>query len=49
MRYQLLQIQTTDGYILGLQRVSSPSVVLRQRGSPILLIHGLLMVIVFVA
>ncbi|KAL8541497.1 hypothetical protein ACS0TY_002675 [Phlomoides rotata] len=35
--------QTTDGYVLGLQRVSSPSVVLQQRGPPILLIHGLFM------
>ncbi|KAI3445934.1 hypothetical protein Pfo_002599 [Paulownia fortunei] len=35
--------QTKDGYVLGLQRVSSPSVVVRQRGSPVLLIHGLFM------
>ncbi|KAL3814276.1 hypothetical protein ACJIZ3_015544 [Penstemon smallii] len=35
--------QTKDGYILGLQRVSSPSVVLQQRGPPVLLIHGLFM------
>ncbi|KAK6159293.1 hypothetical protein DH2020_006607 [Rehmannia glutinosa] len=35
--------QTNDGFVLGLQRVSSPSVTVRQRGSPVLLIHGLLM------
>ncbi|XP_051138158.1 triacylglycerol lipase 1 [Andrographis paniculata] len=35
--------QTEDGYVLGLQRVSSPSVIVRQRGSPILLVHGLFM------
>ncbi|KAL3621108.1 sphingosine N-acyltransferase subunit lip1 [Castilleja foliolosa] len=35
--------QTKDGYLLGLQRVSSPSDTVRQRGSPILLIHGLFM------
>ncbi|KAK6137012.1 hypothetical protein DH2020_029247 [Rehmannia glutinosa] len=35
--------QTKDGFVLGLQRVSSPSVTVRQRGSPVLLIHGLLM------
>ncbi|PIN07988.1 Triacylglycerol lipase [Handroanthus impetiginosus] len=35
--------QTKDGYLLGLQRVSSPSVRVRQRGSPVLLIHGLFM------
>ncbi|KAG8368436.1 hypothetical protein BUALT_Bualt15G0045300 [Buddleja alternifolia] len=35
--------QTKDGYVLGLQRVSSPSVMVQQRGSPVLLIHGLFM------
>ncbi|KAL6522539.1 hypothetical protein OROMI_031497 [Orobanche minor] len=35
-------IHTKDGYILGLQRVSSPDIV-RQVGSPVLLIHGLFM------
>ncbi|KAL7119045.1 hypothetical protein ACP275_02G038700 [Erythranthe tilingii] len=35
--------QTKDGYILGLQRVSSPSVIVGQKSSPVLLIHGLFM------
>ncbi|KAL3621112.1 sphingosine N-acyltransferase subunit lip1 [Castilleja foliolosa] len=35
--------QTKDGYLLGLQRVSSPSNIVRQRGSTVLLIHGLFM------
>lgn len=41
----LLQIQTKDGYLLGLQRVSSRSGDLRtQLGPPVLLQHGLFMV-----
>ncbi|CAA0807485.1 Triacylglycerol lipase 1 [Striga hermonthica] len=35
--------QTKDGFVLGLQRVSSPSRVVLKRGSPVLLIHGLFM------
>lgn len=40
-----VQIQTKDGYVLGLQRVLSPSGDLRaQPGPPVLLQHGLFMV-----
>ncbi|KAH6789836.1 lipase 1 [Perilla frutescens var. frutescens] len=35
--------RTKDGYVLGLQRVSSPSVTVQKCGSPVLLIHGLFM------
>ncbi|GER36933.1 lipase [Striga asiatica] len=35
--------RTEDGFVLGLQRVSSPSRVVLKRGSPVLLIHGLFM------
>ncbi|KAK4437933.1 Triacylglycerol lipase 1 [Sesamum alatum] len=35
--------QTKDGYVLGLQRVSSSSGTAQPRGSPVLLIHGLFM------
>ncbi|KAL0365349.1 UNVERIFIED_CONTAM: Triacylglycerol lipase 1 [Sesamum angustifolium] len=35
--------QTKDGYVLGLQRVSSSSGSVQPRGSPVLLIHGLFM------
>ncbi|KAH6833227.1 lipase 1 [Perilla frutescens var. hirtella] len=35
--------RTKDGYVLGLQRVSSPSVTVQECGSPVLLIHGLFM------
>lgn len=45
-----LQIQTKDGFLLGLQRVSSSSPRIEyahaagQRGPPVLLLHGLFMV-----
>ncbi|KAL0384266.1 UNVERIFIED_CONTAM: Triacylglycerol lipase 1 [Sesamum radiatum] len=35
--------QTKDGYVLGLQRVSSSSGTVQPRASPVLLIHGLFM------
>lgn len=44
----LLQTRTKDGYLLGLQRVSSSSVIVQERSSPVLLVHGLFMVIFFV-
>ncbi|CAL5377433.1 unnamed protein product [Camellia sinensis] len=38
------EVQTKDGYILGLQRVSSRAKILReQKGPPVLLLHGLFM------
>ncbi|CAK9187096.1 unnamed protein product [Ilex paraguariensis] len=36
-------VQTKDGYILGLQRVSSSSGLRYQKGPPVLLLHGLFM------
>jgi lysosomal acid lipase/cholesteryl ester hydrolase len=44
------QVQTTDGFLLGLQRVSS-SVRIKngeERGPPVLLLHGLFMVTYFI-
>ncbi|KAL1534559.1 sphingosine N-acyltransferase subunit lip1 [Salvia divinorum] len=35
--------QTKDGYVLGLQRVTSPSVTVQEGAPPVLLIHGLFM------
>lgn len=44
--FNLFQVQTKDGYLLALQRVSSPTVNLgSQPGPPVLLLHGLFMVI----
>jgi lysosomal acid lipase/cholesteryl ester hydrolase len=44
------QVQTTDGFLLGLQRVSSSSARIKndgERGPPVLLLHGLFMVTSF--
>lgn len=42
---ETVQIQTRDGYFLGLQRVWAPNADLRaQPGPPVLLQHGLFMV-----
>lgn len=41
----LLQTRTKDGYVLGLQRVTSHSVAVHKGAPPVLLIHGLFMVI----
>lgn len=45
----LLQTRTKDGYVLGLQRVTSHSVAVHKGAPPVLLIHGLFMVIVWLA
>lgn len=45
----MLQTRTKDGFVLGLQRVSSTSVVLHESSPPVLLIHGLFMVIALVS
>lgn len=46
------QIETKDGFLLGLQRVSSSSPRIgyaEERGPPVLLLHGLFMVTSFTA
>ena len=44
--FDLFQVQTKDGYLLALQRVSSPILNIgSQPGPPVLLLHGLFMVI----